>query len=139
MTSTSRPAEAHISKDGRSITIRIPVSFRQRAGRKQIVTPAGETPWAPAPRLDPALLKAVVRAHRWREMLENGDYASVAELAKAENVNDSYVSRILRLTLLAPDIIEAIASGQQPATMQVGDLLRPAPIDWQTQRQSLLN
>ena len=83
-----------ISKDGRTVTVRVPVTFRQRAGRKQILTPPGTVPWSPAPRVDQSLLKAVARAHRWREMLENGEYASAAELAKAEKVNDSYVSRI---------------------------------------------
>jgi hypothetical protein len=96
-----------LSKGGRTVTVRIPVQLRHRAGGKQI-------PWSPAPRVGHSLLKAVVRAHHWREMLENGEYASAAELAKAEKVNDSYVSRILRLSLLAPDIIEAIAMGQQP-------------------------
>ena len=79
------------------------------------------------------MLKAVVRAHRWREMLENGEYASAAELAKAEKVNDSYVSRILRLTLLAPDIIETIVDGRQPSTMQVDDLLKQLPAEWEQQ------
>jgi hypothetical protein len=96
-----------LSKGGRTVTVRIPVQLRHRAGGKQI-------PWSPAPRVGHSLLKAVVRAHHWREMLENGEYASAAELAKAEKVNDSYVSRILRLSLLAPDIVEAIAMGQQP-------------------------
>ncbi len=104
-----------VSKDGRTATVSVPVSFLQRAGRKQILSPPGATPWSATPRLDSALLKAVVRAHRWREMLESGEYASSAELAKAQKINDSYLSRILRLTLIAPDIIEAILSGANPA------------------------
>jgi hypothetical protein len=83
------------------------------------------------------LLKAVVRAHRWREMLENGEYSSAAELAKAEKVNDSYVSRILRLTLLAPEIIEAIVAGRQPSTLQLDDLLKPLPAVWGRQHSEL--
>jgi hypothetical protein len=98
------------------------VSFLQRGGRKQILSPPG-APWEAAPRVDSALMKAVVRAHRWRQMLESGEYASSAELAKAQRVNDSYLSRILRLTLIAPDIIEAILSGCQPSTLQLDDLL----------------
>jgi len=123
--------------DGRTITVHIPVSFRQRAGRKQIISPAGSAPWSAAPRVDTALLKAVVRAYRWREMLESGEYTSAAELAKAEKVNDSYLSRILRLTLLAPEIVEAIISGLQPPTLQVDDLLRPLPPQWQQQKAIL--
>jgi hypothetical protein len=116
------------------VTVHIPVTFLQRGRRKQILTPPGEAPWSPAPRVDTALLKAVVRAYRWREMLESGEYSSAAELAKAEKVNDSYLSRVLRLTLLAPEIVEAIVAGQQPSTLQVDDLLKPLPLDWQRQR-----
>ena len=122
-----------LSKDGRTVTVRIPVTFRQRGGRKQILAPPGDAPWSPAPRVDTALVKAVVRAHRWRQMLESGEYSSSAELAKAEKVNDSYLSRILRLTLLAPDIIEAILAGRQPSTLQLDDLLKPLPAVWAQQ------
>jgi hypothetical protein len=137
MTTTVPLPKISISKDGRTVTVRIPVRFRQRAGRKQILTPAGSVPWLPAPRVDHSLLKAVVRAHRWRQMLENGEYESAAELAKAEKVNASYVSRILRLTLLAPDIIEAIAMGLQPPTLQLDDLLKPLPAVWARQHSEL--
>jgi hypothetical protein len=137
MTSTVPSPKISFSKDGRTVTARIPVRFRQRAGRKQILTPPGAVPWSPAPRVDHSLLKAVVRAHRWREMLESGEYASAADLAKAEKVNDSYVSRILRLTLLAPDIVEAIATGRQPPRLQLDDLLKPLPAVWARQRSEL--
>ena len=70
-------------------------------------------------------------------MIESGKYASSAELAKAENVNDSYLSRILRLTLIAPDIIEAILTGRQPRTLQLDDLLKPLPAQWERQRSEL--
>jgi hypothetical protein len=134
MTPTRQPAKTTISKDGRTIIVRIPATFRQRAGQKQILTPPCSGPWSPAPRADAALLKAVVRAHRWREMLESGEYASAADLAKAEKVNDSYLSRVLRLTLLAPAIVQAIVDGQQPSTLQVDDLLKPLPAGWELQK-----
>jgi hypothetical protein len=130
---TTQAAKTTISKDGRTVTVRIPATFRQRAGRKQILTPPGTVPWTPAPRIDTALLKAIVRAHRWREMLENGEYDSAADLAKAEKVNDSYLSRVLRLTLLAPTTIQAIVDGQQPSTLQLDDLLKPLPAEWEKQ------
>src|SRR6195952_5783764 len=133
MTSGAQARKTRISKDGRTATVSISVSFLQRGGRKQILSPAGVAPWSPAPRVDSALVKAVVRAHRWRQMLESGEYASSAELAKAEKVNDSYLSRILRLTLISPDIIEAILSGRQPATLQLDDLLKPLPASWALQ------
>jgi hypothetical protein len=128
-----------ISKDGRTATVSIPTSFLQRGGRKQILTPAGAAPWSPAPRVDTALVKAVVRAHRWRQMLESGEHSSSAELAKAEKVNDSYLSRILRLTLIAPNIIEAILAGRQPSTLQLDDLLKPLPAAWAGQHSALFD
>jgi hypothetical protein len=131
-TSTSAH-KSSVSGDGRFAVVSIPVNFRQRGGRKQILAPAGETPWSPAPRVDTALVKAMVRAYRWRQMLENGEYASSAELAKAEKINDSYLSRILRLTLMAPGIIEAVLAGRQPSTLQLDDLLKPLPAEWSKQ------
>jgi len=88
MTTAARAPKTSISKDGQTATVSIPVSFLQRGGRKQILSPPGASPWSPAPRVDTALVKAVVRAHRWRQMLEGGEHASSAELAKAEKVND---------------------------------------------------
>ena len=82
-------------------------------------------------------MKAVVRAYRWREMIEFGKYACAADLAKAETVNASYLSRILRLTLLSPDVVEAIVTGRQPGTLQVDDLLKPLPFLWQQQKSVL--
>jgi hypothetical protein len=130
-------SKARISQDGCTATVSIAVSFLQRGGRKQILSPPGVTPWSPAPRVDSALVKAVVRAHRWRQMIESGKYASSAELAKAEKVNDSYLSRILRLTLLAPDMIEAILTARQPTTLQLDELLKPLPAAWSQQRSKL--
>jgi hypothetical protein len=71
-------------------------------------------------------------------LLETGRYGSAAELAKAENVNDSYLSRILRLTLLAPDVVEAILDGRQPKTLELKSLLEPLPLVWDEQRDTLM-
>ncbi len=137
MTTSAQTIKAQISRDGRTAVVSISVSFLKRGGRKQILSPLGTAPWSAAPRLDSALVKAVVRAHRWRHMLETGEYSSAAELAKAEKVNDSYLSRILRLTLIAPDIIEAILTGRQTSTLQLDDLLKPLPAEWERQRSAL--
>ena len=137
MTTSSQISKALISQDGHTAIVSISVSFLQRGGRKQVLSPPGTAPWSPSPRVDSALFKAVVRAHRWRQMLESGEYTSSAELAKAEKVNDSYLSRILRLTLLAPDIIEAILTGRQPCTLQLDELLKPLPAAWERQRSEL--
>jgi hypothetical protein len=81
------------------ITVHIPITLRHQGGRKQIVTPAGATPWISTPRrVDNTLVKAIVRAHRWRDMLESGRHATVRDLAKAEVINESYLGRILRLS-----------------------------------------
>src|SRR3979490_3111486 len=136
MTTSPQASKALISQDGRTAMVSIAVTFLQRGGRKQILSPAGAAPWSPAPRVDSALVKAVARAHRWRQMLESGEYASSAELAKAEKVNDSYLSRILRLTLLAPDIIEPIVRGRQPSTLQLDELLKPLPAAWELQHSA---
>jgi hypothetical protein len=138
MTTATQAVKTSISKDGRSATVSIAVTFRQRGGRKQILTPTGAAPWSPTPRVDTALVKAIVRAHRWRQMLEGSEYSSSAELAKAEKINPSYLSRILRLTLIAPDIIEAILGGSQPSTLQLDDLLKPLPATWSHQHPKLL-
>jgi hypothetical protein len=133
MTTGAQATRTSISKDGRTATVSILVTFLQRGGRKQILSPTGAAPWSPTPRVDTALVKAVVRAHRWRQMLESGEYASPAELAKAEKVNDSYLSRILRLTLLSPVITEAILSGRQTPGLELADLLKAFPIRWAEQ------
>jgi hypothetical protein len=102
------------------------------------VTPAGATPWIPTPsRVDNTIVKAVVRAHRWRDMLESGCYATVRDLAEAEAINESYLGRILRLTLLASTIIEAIIEGRQPPTLELDGLLARFPVEWDKQLETL--
>src|SRR5918995_563112 len=101
-----------------NITVRVPLAIRRRGGRKLVVTPDGGSAPGATPtrtRADPALVKALARAHRWKRLLESGRYGSLAELAVAERIDRSYLGRTLRLTLLAPDIVEAILDGQQPA------------------------
>ena len=85
------------------------------------------------PRVDITLIKAVARAFRWRRMLDAGHYATVKDLAAAEKINSSYVSRVLRLTLLAPDIVEAILDGRQPEGLTLPALMEPFPVEWAEQ------
>ena len=127
-----------LNKDGCTITVHIPIALRHQGGRKQVVTPAGATPWIPIQqRVDNTMVKAIVRAHRWRDMLESGHYATVRDLAKAEAINESYLGRILRLTLLSPKIIEVVLEGKQPAALELDDLLKQFPIEWDRQLGSL--
>ena len=79
------------------------------------------------------MVKALARAFRWRKMLDTGVHATLEDLARAKGVAPSYVSRILRLTLLAPEIVEAILDGRQPAELQLDDLLEKFPLEWEGQ------
>ena len=83
-----------------TVTVTVPFAVRKRGGRKLVITPDGVTA-APAPRanVDSALLKALARGFRWRKLLETGDFSTIEEIADAENINPSYVSRVLRMTL----------------------------------------
>jgi hypothetical protein len=128
--------QGSMDQDGRTLTIRIPLAFHKRGSRKQIVVPDGPV-YAPRQRSpETALVKALARAHRWKRMLEGGEYASVAELAAAEKINQSYLCRVLRLTLLAPDIVESILDGRQGAELLLDELFKPFPNEWDRQRET---
>lgn len=129
---------ATTSKDQRTLTVRVPLAIKKRGGRKLIIAPDG-APWSPPrARIDSTSIKAIARAHRWKRMLESGEFASVAELAAAEKINESYVCRILRLTLLSPAIVELILDGRQPTELEMNELLTPFPIDWAQQQRKFL-
>ena len=128
---------ALLTKDGRTLVVRVPLALCKRGGRKLVLTPEGAT-WAqPRARIDSTITKALARAFRWRKLLETGVHSTVAEIAAAEGVNPTYVGRILRLTLLAPDIVEAILDGRQPANLQLADLLKGFPVEWERQRAEI--
>jgi hypothetical protein len=121
-------------QDQRTLTVRVPLAIKKRGGRKLVIAPDG-APWdPPRARIDNTMVKAIARAHRWKHMLESGEFASVAELAATEKINESYVCRVLRLTLLAPQILEAVLDGRQPAELQMDALLKPFPVEWEQQR-----
>jgi hypothetical protein len=130
-----RSAETRL--DGSTVVVRIPMRFRRRGGRKRIVAPDGsEIVPTTKPQPDGTLLKALARAWRWARMLESGEYGTLAELADAERISRSYVSRVLRLTLLAPDIVERILDGRPTAGL--AQFLKPFPVEWERQGDSLL-
>ena len=115
-------------------TVTVPFTIRKRGGRKLVITPNGISA-APIPRarVDSALLKALARGFRWRKLLETGDFATIEEIAGAENINPSYVSRVLRMTLLAPEIVEAILSGRQPEGLTMARAMRLFLGEWSRQ------
>ncbi|MEO5327568.1 MAG: hypothetical protein H7829_04925 [Magnetococcus sp. THC-1_WYH] len=128
--------KAQLSRDGKNIIIRIPYRFRRIGGRKEIIAPEGsDTRFRPQARPDEALIKALVRGFRWRDMMESGEAGSVKELANKEKIDPSYMARTLRLTLLAPDIVEAILEGRQPEALSVERLRGPFPVEWEDQRK----
>ena len=126
-----------MSEADASITGGVPLAIR-RAGRKTAVTPVWDGGATAIPtRADPALVKALARAHRWQRMLQEGRYASISEMAATEKLDRGYLGRVLQLTLLAPDIVEAILDGRQPAELDLPRLLKPFPADWLEQTTAL--
>jgi hypothetical protein len=120
--------------DRSTLVVRIPMRFQRRGGRKRIVAPDGsEIVPTSKPQPDGTLVKALARAHRWQRMLETGEHQTLADLADAERINRSYVSRIVRLTLLAPDIVERILDGRP--ILGLPQVLKPFPVEWEKQRR----
>ncbi len=117
-----------------TITLHVPFRIVRRGGRKAIALPDG----ASAPRrTDDALVKALARAFRWKRMLESGEFSTSAELAEREGIAPSYLTRVLRLTLLAPYIVESILDGKQGPEVTLARVLEPLPIEWDDQLSSL--
>jgi hypothetical protein len=116
----------------KTITVHVPMRFAIRGGRKTIVSEKGY-PQA-QPRTENALLKALAKAHRWRRQIEYGEYASITELAKAQRVNESYACRLLRLTLLAPEIVVEILDGAPGDALSMSRLTKPFPVEWAAQQ-----
>jgi hypothetical protein len=122
-----------MTEDDRTVTVRIPLVFRKHGGRKAVISPDGHA-WGPSePLVDRALVRALARAFRWRQLLDDGVYGTLNDLARAERVSQSHVSRILRLTLLAPGLVEAILDGRQPPALKLDDLLEGFPAEWHRQ------
>ena len=119
-----------------TLTIRIPMRLQRRGGRKLIMAPEGAAKPTPKPRPDETLIKALVRAHRWRRRIENGQAKSITDLAEQEGVTDAYVCRLMPLSCLAPDIVEALLDGRQPKGLRLAELLGNGPVTWEEQRSA---
>jgi hypothetical protein len=125
--------------DGTTLVVRIPMRFQRRGGRKRIVAPDGsEIVPTSKPQPDGTLVKALARAWRWQRLLDEGVYTSVSEIGDAENISKSYVSRILRLALLAPDIVDEILAGSTAQALVLDRLERPLTASWTEQRARIL-
>jgi len=113
-----------------TVTLHVPFRVVKRGGRKEMRLPEGTTQ---PRRTDGTLVKALARAFRWKRMLESGEFATIAELAEREGIAPSYMTRVLRLTLLAPEIVEAILDGRQGPEVTLARVLEPFPSRWQDQ------
>ena len=119
-----------------NLRIHIPMHIRRMRGRKMIFAPQaldGGVPDSPSD-VQGAVVQALGRAFSWSDAIEHGEFGSVTELAKALDMDNSYVVRILKLTTLAPDIIEAILNGEEPSGLSLARLIRTFPMDWEKQR-----
>ena len=112
----------------------------QNSGRSKIMlTPDGaRAVTQPAARIDNTMIKLIARGYRWHRLLSSGAYTSIDELAAAEKIDGSYVSRVLRLAYLSPTIVEAILAGRHPPHLTMKDLMKPFPMDWREQETNLL-
>ena len=114
-----------------TVTVHIPFRMVKRGGRKEMQMPDGA---ASHRKMDNTLVKALARAFRWKQMLETGDFATTGELATREGIAPSYMTRVLRLTLLAPNLVEEILEGRQGSAKTLAGLMEPFPLEWARQR-----
>jgi len=117
------------------VTLHVPFRLVKRGGRKEVQLPEGA---AQPRRTDNTLVKALARAFRWKRMLESGEFASISELAEREGIAFTYMARLMRLSLLAPEIVDAIMDGRQPESVTLANLMDPFPLDWKEQQMQLL-
>lgn len=117
-----------------TMTLHVPFRVVKRGGRKEIQLPEN----APQTRRsDNTLIKALGRAFRWKRMMESGEFATIAELAESERIAAPYLTRTMRLSLLSPDLVEAILDGRQPRHLTLEILRQPLPQNWTEQMRSL--
>ena len=122
------------------VTVRVPLTIRRRPGRKTLVSLGfGAEGGRIATKADPALLKALARAFRYQKLLDEGSYASISDMAAAEKIERGYLGTLLRLTLLAPEMVEAILNGRQPEGVTLPALLEGVLVGWAHQRERLLS
>jgi hypothetical protein len=118
-----------------TISVHVPFVIRKYGGRKQVVMPADTPALSLRQQVDSTLVKALARAFRWKRMLESGEFVTVKELAEHEKLGFSYMTRVLRLSLLAPEIVETILEGKQPPEITLASLLEPFPVGWDEQTE----
>ena len=129
--------ERTLIEDGKYIMVRVPMEFKKRGGRKEIILPEGaRDPNAP-PVEESALAISLARAHHWQELVETGQVASLSDISEALKFDLSYLGRLMKLTLLAPDIKMAILNGLEPSGLSLAKLRKEIPVMWSDQRDLL--
>lgn len=116
-----------------TVTVHVPFRLVKRGGRKEMHLPDGASSQR---KMDNTLVKALARAFRWKRMLESGEFMTIAELADREGIALSYMTRVLRITLLAPDVVESILIGQHGREITLATLMNPFPLDWSDQMRA---
>ena len=132
MTSATQRNEDH------GIVVNVPLTLKKRGGRKEVILPqafASDSPMRPSHQ--EALVIAIARAHRWQKLLDEGKFKSISDLAREIGLDPSFAARLLRLTLLAPDIVEAILMGNEPSGLSLTQLTKQLPMTWEEQRREL--
>ena len=133
MTVHSKTQKMVVEADG-TIRVTVPISFTRKGGKKYILAPQGKPSAFEPVRLNSALVKAVAQAYRLQQEIESGKAESIRDIARRDDQSHTYLLRIYRLNLLAPDIVKAIMNGRQPKTLEVQQLLKPFPLYWPDQR-----
>ena len=118
-----------------SITVRVPLAIRHRPGRKTVVTPMTGGMAPVTTRADPTLVKALARGFRYQRMLDEGRYASITEMAEVERIERGYLGSLVRLTLLAPDLVTNALDGRHMPSVALAALLEPFPLCWRGQSE----
>ena len=129
---------ATVQSDDQGISVNVPLMLKKRGGRREVILPqafASDNPMHPSHQ--EALVVAIARAHRWQKLLDDGRFESVSDLAREIGPDVSFAARLLRLTLLAPDIIEAILMGEEPSGLSLTMLTKVRSVIWTEQRMEL--
>ena len=126
---------ATVQSDDQGISVNVPLTLKKRGGRREVILPqafASDNPMHPSHQ--EALVIAIARAHRWQKLLDEGKFESISDLAREIGLDVSFAARLLRLTLLAPDIIEAILVGEEPSGLSLTMLTKQSHVVWENQR-----
>lgn len=127
-----------VQHDDSGIVVNVPLTLKKRGGRKEVIMPqafASDSPMRPSHQ--EALVIAIARAHRWQKLLDEGKFESISDLAREIGLDVSFAARLLRLTLLAPDIVESVLMGEEPSGLSLTTLTKQLSVLWNEQRREL--